>query len=546
MRAVARLTPFALAIVLMGTSRVAGLAAQESFGPPQAPCQLTQSNSKINNGIQALKTAVEKPDQRATQLAQARKALTDAIAQDGQSGNPAAWYYLGRHAVLAGDAAAADTAFARAASLAPACAADIATYRDELWGRLVNDALTVSQDGKLDSALALLHAAARLEPHNPKAFATAAALYASRGNDDSAYAYYRLAGRSAGDDTTYASDKREALSNAWHLLVRKVQGHPAAQRAARVRGSLDSLQRAITADSIVLARLVGSSQSRKARGAKLAPADQQLFTRDSTARAQAVARGRSALAAALQQLAADSTALTAAFAPAIGALNEYVAAFPADVDAATTLATLYAQSGHGNQAAAVFDSLGAHAKNLDPDALFGPGVRLVGQGLYQPGARALALGLARNPYRREALFSLAIAYYQLHDSTALLPAAQRLAALDPLNRASLKLVAAGWDFRRERDSAKAYVARADTGIAVEISVVSFIPDSAGAGIAGLATNLKATPSKPAHLTVELLDVGGQVVATLTQDLPALSPRQSQAFDLKANGRGIAGWRYRAS
>lgn len=546
MRAVARLTPFALAIVLMGTSRVAGLAAQESFGPPQAPCQLTQSNSKINNGIQALKTAVEKPDQRATQLAQARKALTDAIVQDGQSGNPAAWYYLGRHAVLAGDAAAADTAFARAASLAPACAADIATYRDELWGKLVNDALTVSQDGKLDSALALLHAAARLEPHNPKAFATAAALYASRGNDDSAYAYYRLAGRSAGDDTTYASDKREALSNAWHLLVRKVQGHPAAQRAARVRGSLDSLQRAITADSIVLARLVGSSQSRKARGAKLAPADQQLFTRDSTARAQAVARGRSALAAALQQLAADSTALTAAFAPAIGALNEYVAAFPADVDAATTLATLYAQSGHGNQAAAVFDSLGAHAKNLDPDALFGPGVRLVGQGLYQPGARALALGLARNPYRREALFSLAIAYYQLHDSTALLPAAQRLAALDPLNRASLKLVAAGWDFRRERDSAKAYVARADTGIAVEISVVSFIPDSAGAGIAGLATNLKATPSKPAHLTVELLDVGGQVVATLTQDLPALSPRQSQAFDLKASGRGIAGWRYRAS
>ena len=546
MRAVARLTPFALAIVLMGASRVAGLAAQESFGPPQAPCQLTQSNSKINNGIQALKTAVEKPDQRATQLAQARKALTDAIVQDGQSGNPAAWYYLGRHAVLAGDAAAADTAFARAASLAPACVADIATYRDELWGRLVNDALTVSQDGKLDSALALLHAAARLEPHNPKAFATAAALYASRGNDDSAYAYYRLAGRSAGDDTTYASDKREALSNAWHLLVRKVQGHPAAQRAARVRGSLDSLQRAITADSIVLARLVGSSQSRKARGAKLAPADQQLFTRDSTARAQAVARGRSALAAALQQLAADSTALTAAFAPAIGALNEYVAAFPADVDAATTLATLYAQSGHGNQAAAVFDSLGAHAKNLDPDALFGPGVRLVGQGLYQPGARALALGLARNPYRREALFSLAIAYYQLHDSTALLPAAQRLAALDPLNRASLKLVAAGWDFRRERDSAKAYVARADTGIAVEISVVSFIPDSAGAGIAGLATNLKATPSKPAHLTVELLDVGGQVVATLTQDLPALSPRQSQAFDLKASGRGIAGWRYRAS
>jgi hypothetical protein len=171
---------------------------------------------------------------------------------------------------------------------------------------------------------------------------------------------------------------------------------------------------------------------------------------------------------------------------------------------------------------------------------------MVGQGLYRPGVRALALGLARNPYRREALFSLAVAYYQLHDSTALLPAAQQLLALDPLNRSSLKLVAAGWDFRRARDSTKAYVARADSGLAVEISVVSFVPDSAGAAFSAVATNLKTTPSKPARLTVDLLDVAGQVVATLTQDLPVLPPRQSQAFDLKATGRGIAGWRYRAS
>jgi len=37
--------------------------------------------------------------------------------------------------------------------------------------------------------------------------------------------------------------------------VRKVQGHPAAPRAARVRASLDSIQRGVTSDSPVLARL---------------------------------------------------------------------------------------------------------------------------------------------------------------------------------------------------------------------------------------------------------------------------------------------------
>ena len=542
MRAVARVAVLALVTGLPGVP----LAAQAGWEPPRPPCELVPGNPKVDKGMQALRGAAEKPDQRDPQLAQAKRVLAEAILQDNQATNPAAWYYLGRYYVAVDDVAGADTALARAATLAPTCAEDVATYRGELLSKLLNDGLTAWQDGKQDSALALLRVAARLEPRNPKAFATVAALYASRGNDDSAFAYYRLAARTAGDDAAFAHDKREALSNGWHLVVRKVQGHPAAQRAARVRASLDSMQRGLTNDSTVLARLVTSSQSRKAREAKLAPADQQLFTRDSTARAQAVARQRAALAAAVQQLAADSSALTTAFAPAIDALKDALAAYPGEIDAATTLATLYAQSGHAAQAAAVFDSLAAHAKDLDPDALFGPGARMVGQGLYRPAARALTLGLAKNPYRRDALFSLAVAYYQLHDSTALLPTAQRLLALDPLNRASLKLVAAGWDFLRQRDSTKAYVRRADS-LAVEVSVLSFLPDSAGgAAVSVVATNLKAAPSTPFRLALEFLDVAGQVIATLTQDVPAMPPRQSQAFDLKVTGKGVTGWRYRAS
>src|SRR5207253_225275 len=163
-----------------------------------------------------------------------------------------------------------------------------------------------------------------------------------------------------------------------------------------------------------------------------APADQQLFTRDSTARAQAVAQRRAQLAAALGQIAADSSALAAAFAPAIDALSEYVAAYPADPEAAISLATLYAQSGRWARAAA---------------------------------------------------------YCRMRDAASLLPVAQRLLGLDPLNRASLKRVAAGWDFSGRRDSTKAYVARADSGLAVEISVSSFVADTAGVSLAAAALNL---------------------------------------------------------
>lgn len=541
MRAV-RLTLLALA----GGLSAVPLSAQGGWVPPQPPCELPPGPSKVNNGMLALRAAMDKPEQRDQQLGQARKLLTEAIVQDNQGANAAAWYYLGRYYVELGDATGADTALTRAGTLAPKCGDDIATYRNDLWGKLLNAGLSVWQEGKEDSGLALLRVAARLEPTNPKTFATVAGLYASRGNDDSASAYYTLAARTAGEDPNFAQDKREALGNAWHLAVRKVQGHPAAQRSGRVRASLDSIQRGITGDSTVLARLLASSQSRRARSAHLAPADQQLFTRDSTARAQAVARQRANLAAALQQLAADSSTLTAAFAPAVQSLVNYLAVYPGDVEAATSLAILFAQSGHAVQAAAAFDSLAAHAKDLDPEALFGPGARMVGQGLYRPGARALALGLAKNPYRRDALFSLATAYYQLRDSASLLPTAQRLLALDPLGRASLRLVAAGWDFRRARDSAKAYVARADTGLAVEVTVPSFVPDSDGAALSLVAVNLKAAPSRPFRITLDLLDTTGQPVASQTQDIPALPPRQSQAFDLKVNGRGIAGWRYRAS
>src|SRR2546423_13423331 len=180
------------------------LPAQGGWTPPRPPCELPPANSKINNAITALRTAGEKPESRDQQLVQAKRLLSDAILQDKQDANPAAWYYLGRLAVTAGDVAGADSALARAATLAPQCADDIATYRHDLWGELLNNGLAVWQDGKQDSGLALLRVAARLEPAPPKAPAAAAAALARRGNDDSALGDYRLAAQAAGADTAFA------------------------------------------------------------------------------------------------------------------------------------------------------------------------------------------------------------------------------------------------------------------------------------------------------------------------------------------------------
>src|SRR5438445_778931 len=114
MRAVARVAVLTLAT---GLPRVP-LAAQAGWEPPRLPCEFVPANSNVDKGIQFLRGAAEKPDQRDPQLAQAKKSLTDALVQDKQGANPAVWYYLGRYYVAVGDVAGADTALGRAATLA--------------------------------------------------------------------------------------------------------------------------------------------------------------------------------------------------------------------------------------------------------------------------------------------------------------------------------------------------------------------------------------------------------------------------------------------
>jgi len=524
----------------------APLVGQGAWVAPQPPCELNAGHFKVTGGLLYLKTAAEKPTQRDQQLAQARRVLTEAIVQNAQEKNAAAWYYLGRYYFEVNDAAGADSAFARAVALAPQCRQDVASYRQRLWATTLNAGLAAWQAGKEDAATALFRLAAQLEPANPKAFVALAGLFAGKDNYDSALVYYRRTAEAAGNDTAFAKDRKEALANAARMLVGRALNDPAAQHYGRLRASVDSIDRALENDSTTLARMVASAQSRKARARRLAPADQQTFTRDSAARTQAVAQARAMRASLQQQMAGDSSQLQTAFAPAIQALRDYLAAYPGDAQAATSLATLYAQSGRGNAAAQVFDSVAAHGQGLDPEELFTAGQRLMSQGLFRAGTRALAVALTQNPYRRDALYSLGVGYYQLRDSTRLLDVAPRLVQLDPLNRSSLKLLAAAWDLRGKHDSTLKYLAQADSLLAVEVTVSSFVPDSSGAAITLLATNLKPVPSKPFRLTVEFLDPAGKIVASETRDVPAIPPQQNQQIDLKASGKGIASWRYRPS
>ena len=508
-------------------------------------CDVQPGHFLVSGAVVHLHTAADKPTQAQSQLAAARTALVQAIVQNHQEKNAGAWYYLGRYYVAVSDLAGADTSFDHAEALAPQCKQDIATYRRQMGTAAMNQGLALWQGGNADSATGLLRQAYAVDPSSPKPLFQLGSLYASRNAFDSASAVLHRAAQAAGDDTLYREAKRDAFLAIARMAFRQAQADPAVQKWQHSQYSRDSIGPWIASDSSVVARVRQSSASRRARGARLSPPDQQTFARDSSGLEQTLAQHRAAQAALQQQAGSDSAAAQVAFAPAVAAYRDLVSSYPANVEAATTLASIYAQSGHRSDAAAAYDALLSHAADLTVVELEDLAQRLQTARMSAGAIKAYALVLDKNPLQRNALSSLATLYVAAKDTAHALGAAQRLVTIEPLNKTSLNLLGQAWDLRGRRDSAQRYTQLADT-LAIDVTVVSLVADSAGATVTGFAANGRPAASSPRHLSFEFLDSRGGVVATQTVDIPAVPPGDSHQFEAHAVGKGIVGWRYRPS
>jgi len=521
-------------------------AQAQGWVPPQSPCDLKAGHFRVTSAIVNLRSAATKPNTRDQMLEATRDVLTRAMTGDRQDKNPAAWYYFGRYYVEMRDAAGADSAFRRALALAPECQQDIDGYREKLWVDGINAGLRNWQESRLDSAKTLLRQAAALRPSHPRAWLALGQIYASENKTDSAATALSQAAAAAGNDTAFAQQKKDALGTSARLQIRRLQGDSAVQRWQRTRFSRDSVQRLLAADSSVVARIEASSASRRARGARLAPVDQQAFTRDSTARARAVTDRRAALAARASAVASDSAAAHAAYDPVIRAFKSYLEAYPDATDAVPGLANLYYQSGRLGEANAAFDAIYPTNRRIDPDVIIEAGRGALRANAPVVAAALLERGLAERPYHRDAIVDLSNAYLVLRDSAHLLPAAHRLMAVDPLNRVSLRLLSAGWDLRGRRDSAQKYRDLADGGLQVEMSISSLDADSSGYTLRGVASNAGNTESPVQRVTFEFLDALGNVQVTQSVEVPPLPPQGSRDIELRVPGTALVAWRYRPS
>ena len=239
---------------------------------------------------------------------------------------------------------------------------------------------------------------------------------------------------------------------------------------------------------------------------------------------------------------------------AVPVLEKYVAWVPSDVDVKRALATSYRSIGQTDKAAAIEKEVGIAPPAANPagsaaGAQMSAAIELYNAKKYGEAAAAFEQVIVIEPNNRDALYGLSNAYIGLK-SPKLADAAGRLVAIEPLNDDAVRMLANGQRLAKKEVLANKTAVRL-IGMPTTIKVTQFAPTAEGATITGTATGRDAQTAqgkpvapKPYTLVFEFLDAKGTVVANQEVPVPALKPEESQPIEAKAQGSGIAAWRYK--
>ena len=188
-----------------------------------AACAIKPKHFKVGSAAGYLKSAIETdvPESKVRILGQGQKVDLEAIQQNKQEKDPAAWYYLGRIYLTQGDLHRADTALAKAEQLAPDCAKDITGYRRNAWVALVKAGNKFEEDQNPDSALVLYRLAGVAYHGSAIPYYQTAAILNDKKQPDSAAYYFGLAAAAAGNpsDTTELKYRNRSAFNQGALLL---------------------------------------------------------------------------------------------------------------------------------------------------------------------------------------------------------------------------------------------------------------------------------------------------------------------------------------
>ncbi len=530
----ANFLPRLLAAAFVSCLAASPLRAQNVWVPPQEPCE-PDTKGPTRAAERRLSDAAEADDpyDRTLLLEEAADKLHDAFAQGG---SPGAWYYLGRYYVLAEDPAGVDSALHQAAELIPECAEDIQGYMAEAGTVALGAGSAAWVTGDRAAAVVHLRIAASLHPENPVAPLYMGRVFAERREADSAAKYVRIGVDLAGDDPQHARNRSTALRDLARVLEETAM-ETAGDRAVQSRVLRDSLDRRIGRDATILAQLIA-----RWSGVNLRPEQLTAYQNDSAGRTEALAALRQTRESLALQYRSDSAAAAPVLAAAMSALEEYLAAAPDDIDGGFRLIRLSGAAGQLDRVRRTTERL-LTSETLSDAGVVGVASTMFGEGHYAMTAAVLQSLLQRNPNARSGLFLLSRVHLVTVDGEQLLATAQKLTEIDPMNAQSLRMLAGGWELVGRVDSARKYVALADSGLQWTVDVID-LQVRTDTRLRGLIRNLVNRPLPAVSLEFEFLDAQGATLYTGSADIPAMQPGGQDQFQIQLPQAGAVAWRYR--
>lgn len=227
---------------------------------------------------------------------------------------------------------------------------------------------------------------------------------------------------------------------------------------------------------------------------------------------------------------------------AAAAYRRYLERDSTSIKALAGLAAVFAAQGKTEEATPLYDKIVLNTEGATALDLFAAGTALFQADAHERAAQAFELGLAKNPYHRDALYNLTNTYLTLKDGAKMLPVAQRLVEVDPLSAQALRLLAAAYQQVGQPDTTLAILQRIEA-MPLTVAILSFTPEEQKATLLGQITNKSDKPQSGVKLQFEFLDEGGDVAATEEVAAEAISPGDAAGFRLTPLGEGIVSWRY---
>jgi len=234
------------------------------------------------------------------------------------------------------------------------------------------------------------------------------------------------------------------------------------------------------------------------------------------------------------------------FAEAEETYREFLRLAPRDLAGMAGLGAVLTGQNKTAEANAVFDTLQAAADTVTSyDVLFNTATELFRATRYPLAARLLERGLSANRCERDGLYNLVNTYLAMRDSTRLLQSAQRLIAVDSMNRMSLERLAAAWQLAGNSQRTLATLLRRDS-LPWTFEVMRFEPADSTAAITAVVNNPQARALPAFALTIEFVNGACEVVASTAVQVPEVAAGGSHRVSAAGRGRGIVAYRYRAN